>query len=237
MIFGFSEVWFQPIKTIAWVRFASAARRGIGLGPEWLGLMLVLSMLVWPTLGGVAILSEQLTDVVLGPAWRAAAPVVVVLAVAKATALFEVFLDPLMTVSDQVRRLLRIRVVASTIAVIGFIVLARFGAIAAAWVQAGVYLMLAAVTIQIGAGDTKVRWRMFLLALLPGLATTLLTTLAAVAAREATSWTNLPPIAKLACDIGACGIVWVLASGVAFHRRVGPVLIDLRERLARIAVR
>ena len=31
MIFGFSEVWFQPIKTIAWVRFASAARRGIGL--------------------------------------------------------------------------------------------------------------------------------------------------------------------------------------------------------------
>ena len=31
MIFGFSEVWFQPIKTIAWVRFTAAARRGIGL--------------------------------------------------------------------------------------------------------------------------------------------------------------------------------------------------------------
>jgi O-antigen/teichoic acid export membrane protein len=237
MIFGFSEVWFQPIKTIAWVRFTTAARRGIGLGPEWLGLMVVLSMLVWPTLGGVAILSEQLTDAVLGPAWHAAAEVVVILAVAKATALFEVFLDPLMTVSNQVRRLLSIRVAASIIAVIGFTVLARFGAIAAAWVQAGVYLLLAAITIRIGTGDTNVRWRVFLLALLPGIAATLLTMLAAVVTRDAMSGTNLPPIAKLACDIGASGVAWVLVAGVAFHRRVEPALLQLRERLARMAVR
>ena len=237
MIFGFSEVWFQPIKTIAWVRFTTAARRGIGLGSEWLGLMVVLSMLVWPTLGGVAILSEQLTDAVLGPAWHAAAEVVVILAVAKATALFEVFLDPLMTVSNQVRRLLRIRVAASIIAVIGFTVLARFGAIAAAWVQAGVYLLLAAITIRIGTGDTNVRWRVFLLALLPGIAATLLTMLAAVVTRDAMSGTNLPPIAKLACDIGASGVAWVLVAGVAFHRRVEPALLQLRERLARMAVR
>ena len=26
MVFGVSEIWFQPIKTIAWVRFSSAVR-------------------------------------------------------------------------------------------------------------------------------------------------------------------------------------------------------------------
>ena len=220
MIFGFSEVWFQPIKTIAgYVRQRRAARHRTRTGMAWIDARPVDAGLA--DAGRRRHIVRKLTDIVLGPTWHVAAPVVVVLAIAKATQLFEVFLDPLMTVSDQVRRLLRIRVVASIIAVIGF-VLARFGAIAAAWVQAGVDLLLAAITIRVGAGDTKVRWRVFLLALSPGLATTLLTMLAAVATRDALSGTNLSPIAKLACDIGACGIVWVLVAGIAFHRRANP---------------
>jgi O-antigen/teichoic acid export membrane protein len=230
MVFGFTEIWFQPIKTIAWVRFSSAVRDRLGLDQEWLGLMMVLSMLAWPTLGGVAVLSDQLTVTVLGSNWLAAGPIVSILALAKSAELFEIFLDPLLGTEGASHRLFRIRIVACVVAVAGFSALAPFGAPAAAVAQVGTYLMLAIVTIRIGLKRTGVTARGLLLTLLPGAATTLLTVVSAAAAAGLAGRSGWPPIAQFACEIAAGALAWAFAVGVVFRGRVWGMIMKLKDQ-------
>jgi O-antigen/teichoic acid export membrane protein len=230
MIFGFSEIYFQPIKTIAWVRFSSAERAGSGLGHEWLGLMTVLSMIAWPTLGGAAVLSRQLTGTVLGNTWLAAAPVVVILALSKSGELFEVFLDPLLGTAGNTALLLRIRAGAAVVAIAGFLALAHLGPAFAAWAQAATYLSLAIVTIIVGLKRTNGTVRALITALLPGLATTALTMLAAAAASRLTGGAGWPLIAKFAADVAAGGFVWAFMAGIVFRRRTLGALLSLKDQ-------
>lgn len=235
-VFGVSEIWFQPIKTIAWVRFSSALRSRAGLDQEWLVLMMVLSMVAWPALGGVAVLSRQLTDTVFGTAWSAAAPIVTILAFAKSAELFEVFLDPLLTLSGHLHRLLWIRAAASIVAVGGFLSLAHLGAAHAAWAQAGTYLLLAAVTVKVGTKLTNVSLKTLAMTLWPGIATTMVTVGAAAAAANFTEQGGLAPAAQLACDVGAGALVWAFMISVVFRRRTLATIRKLQDPDSRPAV-
>jgi O-antigen/teichoic acid export membrane protein len=217
-VFGVSEVCYQPIKTIAWVRFSSALRNRAGLGQEWLVLMMVLSMVAWPALIGVGVLSRQLTDVVFGSAWLEVAPIIPLLALAKTTELFEVFLDPLLALSGQSRRLLWIRVAASVVAVGGFVTLAHLGAAYAAWVQTATYTMLATTTVVLGTWLTNVDLRTLAITLWPGIVTAIVTGGVAAATADFTIQTGWPPAALVACDVGAGALAWIFMVGIVFRR-------------------
>jgi O-antigen/teichoic acid export membrane protein len=228
-VFGVSEIWFQPIKMIAWVRFSSATRNRAGLDQEWLVLMMVLSMVAWPALGGVAVLSRQLTETVFGAAWSAAAPIVTILAFAKSAELFEVFLDPLLTISGQLNRLLLTRAAASIVAVVGFVALARLGAAHAALAQAGTYLLLAIVTVKVGTKLTNVSLQTLAMTLWPGIATTMVTVTTAAATANLIARSGLGSAAQLACDVGAGAVVWALMVAVVFRRRTLATVWKLKD--------
>jgi O-antigen/teichoic acid export membrane protein len=229
MVFGVSEIWFQPIKTVAWVRFSHAVRATGRVGRDWPALMTALSMVAWPVLGGVAVLSRPLTDAVLGAAWDAAAPIVVVLAVAKAGELFEVFLDPLLATSGGTRRLLMLRAAAAVLAVTGLVLLARFGAPAAAGAQAATYAALAAVTIREGLRRTRLRGRDLLATLRPGIATTLAVMLGAAVTAHVTRGMGAVPVARFACDVGGAAAAYGFMTGVVFRRKIRDVAMALKE--------
>ena len=223
IVFGCSEIWFQPVKTVAWVRFSSSLERTsrlakTSLQQDWLGLMMLLSMIAWPALGCAAVLSRPLTAAVLGRDWLVAAPVLAVLALAKSAELFEIFLDPLLATTGDLRSLPRIRAAASVIAIAGFLALAHLGATAAAWAQVTTYGLLAGVTIRFGLKRTALGFPTLLARLLPGLVTTLLTMLAAAAAARLTSASALPPVASLAVDLAAGATVWAFMAGAVFRR-------------------
>jgi len=113
---------------------------------------------------------------------------------------------------------------------VGFLSLARFGPAHAAWAQAATYLLLAAVTIRVGLKRTHARFGALLVTLLPGLATTALTMIAAAAAETVTSRTGLPSIGKFACDVGAGGVVWAFMAGIVFRRRALSAILKLKEQ-------
>jgi O-antigen/teichoic acid export membrane protein len=230
MVFGVAEIWFQPIKTIAWVRFSSAIRNHAGLDQEWMRLTMVLSMVACPALGCVAVLAGPLTNTVLGSAWIAAAPVVAILAVARAAGLFETFLDPLLATTGASHGLMLIRTAASVVTVAGLLCVARFGAAAAAWVQAVVGFALAAVTIGVGVRRTNVTARLLLETLLPGTATTVFCMLSVAGAVRLTEHFEWAPIAKLGCETGAGAVVWAIMTGVVFRQKALATVLKLRDQ-------
>jgi len=236
MVFGVSEIWFQPIKTIAWVRFTSAQRGRMGLHQEWPALMMLLSMLAWPTLGAVAVLSRQLTLTVLGSVWLPAAQVVSILALGKATELFELFLDPLLGTSGETRLLFRIRSGGSVIAILGLLALAPAGAASAAWAQVATYWLLSGLTLVIGMRRTGVGARTLLATLLPGLFTTACVLLTAIVAEQVTSRTAWGHIPQFACDVAAVAAVWLVLIGVVFRRRTMAVITSLKDQAPRSEV-
>jgi hypothetical protein len=86
------------------------------------------------------------------------------------------------------------------------------------------------VTIRVGLKRTHARFGALLVTLLPGLATTALTMIAAAAAETVTSRTGLPSIGKFACDVGAGGVVWAFMAGIVFRRRALSAILKLKEQ-------
>lgn len=229
LVFGVGEVWFQPVKTIAWVKFSAAGRNRASFGREWVGLMTILSFVAWPALAGVACLSGRLTDVLLGDAWVAAAPVITILALAKSFELFESFLDPLLTLSDRARWLLRLRLGAACCAIAGFVAVAKFGAGPAAWVQVCIYLALGGMTLGLGVSITGMPAITVVAMLLPGLVATIATASAAAAADHVADQMQLSAVVRLAADVAGGVLAWSLVVGLIYRRRALAAIVSLQQ--------
>ncbi len=171
VVLGVSEIAYQPIGTMAWVHF-SRARDASALRQEWLNFILVLSVTAWPALAGLALLSHSVVHLLVGAGWDEAVPVIIVLVFARMMSLFEVFLDPMLGVSDRTPVILKLRITASVLAVGTLTLLAHYGATGAAFAQVLVSLMLALAAICIGLRATELCACALLRALLPGLAAT-----------------------------------------------------------------
>ena len=218
VVLGISEVAYQPVGTMAWVHFTRAAKDDALLRREWLNFVLVLSVTAWPALAGLALLSRGVVHLVVGAGWDEAVPVIVVLAVARGLALFEVFLDPMLGIRDRTPVILKLRSTASLLAIIALAVLARYGAIGAALAQVLVSLALAVAAIQIGLRSTVLGARDLLGALAPGLAAT-------GAALAGAAMAGMLPLSAqplmLQLGVATLGgiVVWLGALFVMFRRR------------------
>ncbi len=171
VVLGVSEIAYQPIGTMAWVHF-SGARDASTLRQEWLNFVLVLSVIAWPALAGLALLSHSIVHLLVGAGWDEAVPVIIVLVFARMISMFEVFLDPMLGVSDRTPVILKLRITASVLAVSALAVLAHYGATGAAFAQVLVSLMLGLAAIRIGMRAAELSASALLRALLPGFAGT-----------------------------------------------------------------
>ena len=219
VVLGVSEIAYQPVGTMAWVHF-SRANDHSALRQEWLNFVLVLSVTAWPALAGLALLSHSIVHLLVGAGWDEAVPVIVVLAFARMLSLFEVFLDPMLGVSDRTPVILKLRITASVLAISALAVLTHYGATGAAFAQVLVSLMLGLSAIRIGMRAADVNPGALLHALLPGLAAT-------GAALAGAALTKALPLAaqSLTVQIGLevlGGIaLWAIVLFVVFRRHVG----------------
>lgn len=175
-----SDLLLQPLVMLSWARFtrlekddqAEAIRQG------WLDNMALAAALFWPIMASVALLAEPLVSVVFGDGWRAAAPVVAVLALARSLRFFSALLEPTLICRNRGGLQLRIRLAGAVLLFAFLLIFGRHGQIEAASAQVlaggsvGVMALFAfAITLRLDARDL---FRAFA----PGLALTLACALA-----------------------------------------------------------
>ena len=219
VVLGVSEIAYQPVGTMAWVHF-SRAKDDSTLRHEWLSFILVLSVTAWPALAGLALLSHSVVHLLVGAGWDEAVPVIVVLVFARTLSLFEVFLDPMLGVSDRTPVILKLRITASVLAVSTLAVLAHYGATGAAFAQVLVSLMLALAAIRIGMRATALSASGLLHALLPGLAATG-AALAGAMLTRALPLSARPLILQIGLAVLGGVFLWVVVLFVVFRRHFG----------------
>lgn len=228
LVFGVAEMWFQPIKMIAWVRFSSATRDGRRIGADWVALMAILSLVAWPALAGVAVLATPIAETLLGPSWTAAGPVIAVLALVKSAELIEIFLDPLLILSARPHWLLRVRAISCGLAIAGFTAFADYGALPAAWVQVAIYLLLAMAALAFGISQTGIHTTEIVQVLWPGLVTSVVTATAAAIAIHYTAHAQWGAATGLAVCICAGALAWGAMAGFVFRSKALAAAAALR---------
>ncbi len=140
MVAAVVDLLAQPLSKLAWVRVSEAARAGGSAQEEcalWHALLLVLA---WPALAFIALESQVLTQVVLGPRWNASAPVISALALVALvrTAVFS--LEPLFASASRSMTMLRLRVLTASASLLAVFASARGGVEAVALAQCAVAL-------------------------------------------------------------------------------------------------
>lgn len=218
VVMGVSEIIYQPVNTMAWVHFSGAATDAARLRREWLSFATIVSSAAWPALAGLALLSHDVVQLVVGSGWEESASVIVVLAAARAIGLLEVFLDPLMGVRNRTATILTLRVASAVASVSALAVLARHGAVGAGLAQALVAGTFAIVATVLTCQVTGLRPAEIARALLPGLAGAI----AAVCAAAATGLVEgvaVSPVMHIAAAVAAGMFAWAIVLALLLRGR------------------
>ena len=210
VVLGVSEIAYQPVTTMAWVRFARTRGKPEAMRLEWLALLTALSLTAWPALVGLVLDGRSVLALVVGPGWDDALPVIAVLAVARVLAAFEAFLDPTLGVTDRSSLILKIRTVGSAAAVALLLGAARFGATGAALAQTIVAGALALAAIVVALRTTRTRPATLLLRLVPGLACTLATAAGALGALALAGLGPARPVSTIAVSLAGGVAGWAV---------------------------
>ncbi len=224
IVIGVSDMFFGPVVKQAWVSMAAHGEDTAARARIWLGLLQILSLIVWPALCGIATLSHGLIDLLAGPAWAAAAPVIVLIAVARTLLVFEQFFEPLLGIRNRATQVFQIRAVLAVLSVAAFLVFARFGAVGGGISQILIGLVSAVVSIRICLHETHLSLRRLVPIMAPpalGAALAVIASLSASATVE-----GHPPGVRVAAAIGAAILLW--AAGLATVARTTTLLSPLR---------
>ncbi len=224
IVVGVSDMFFGPVVKQAWVSMAAHGEDVVARRRVWLGLLQILSLIVWPALCGIATLSHGLIDLLAGPEWDAAAPVIVLIAAARATLVFEQFFEPLLGLRNRPGLVFRIRGALAGLSVLAFLVFATFGAVGGGISQIIIGLLSAAVSIRICLQDTGLTLSLLLPILVPPALGAALAAVASISASLAL--TGYPPGMRISTAIVAAILLWGL--GLAALARTTSLLRPVR---------
>ena len=224
IVVGVSDMFFGPVVKQAWVSMAAhgedlAARRRV-----WLGLLQILALIVWPALCGIATLSHGLIDMLAGPAWDAAAPVIVLIAAARTLLVFEQFFEPLLGIRNRATLVFQVRAALAVLSVLAFLVLARFGAVGGGVSQIVIGVLSAAVSIRICLAETGLSLPRLLPILVPPALGAALAVVASLSASATVA--GYPPGVRIAAATVAAILLW--GAGLAAVARTTTLLSPLR---------
>lgn len=219
-----ADLFSQPANLICRTAFSRLVRGGEPPEAIWPDALMVFGVLALPALAGLAVLSDHIVAVVLGPTWRGAAGVVVILCFARAFGLLQAILSPLLVVRDRQRTVLLIQALAAAATVTGLLWSARFGLLPAAATVALVQgLVAAAYLAQLAAmGGLEARR----LAVIVGI---LLVATAMVAGAAHATFLFIPGggVSGLAAAVAAGVVVWSCLA-LIIRRRLARSLRVLR---------
>ena len=212
-----AEVIVRPIHAIAWSRFARLERAkgqhaDKRLRDAWREDTAFLTAIAWPSLVGLALVAEPVTELVLGVEWTAAAPVIAVLACARAIASTDFLVDPALVCRGRSDLAMRLRVLGAVLAVALVALAAPWGAVAAAMglavAAAGTSFLALTMTKRVLA----LSWLELLATLRPAIGVTIAVAVTALAADRVATIVLSPNTALLAV-VAIGGAIWLAAFG------------------------
>jgi O-antigen/teichoic acid export membrane protein len=138
-----SDVVLQPVRMLGWSRLARLEREGdpAGIARTWRNDVALACAMLWPASAGLALLSEPLVSLVFDPSWAAAAPVLAVLALARALSVPMALMEPALMCMERGALQFRLRLASGVVLLAALLTLGRLGPVEAAW----------AVTLSTGA--------------------------------------------------------------------------------------
>ena len=239
-----AEVVQEPARLYAW----SAMRRGgdqAALPPrETIAqtaerIIIAVLFIATPLFAGMAVTSHSLMEVLLGPEWTGASPVIAILCLAALVQVCAVISEPLLTLSGHVTKLPPIALVSTICSIGGLVLLSPFGL---AWAATGQLLgsiVLAGLTIWISARYAGIVWSRIWRGAWP----TLIASAVMTASLYALEWYVLPglhPFARLTIEVTSGIVVFGLGIAILAPARlrlianaIGPVLARYRASTAR----
>ena len=224
IVVGVSDIFFGPVAKQAWVSLAAHPDDTAARGRIWAGLLQILALIVWPSLWGIATLSQGLVDLLAGPSWHDAAPVIVLIAMARTLLVFEVFFEPLLGVRNRATLVFQMRCVLAALSVVAFLLLAQFGAIGGGISQFIICLASAVISVRTSLQETGLSLGRMVQLLIPPV---LGGTLAVIASLSASASVHGYPLSvRLAVAIAAAIVLW--GAGMAAVARKTTLLRPLR---------
>lgn len=142
-----SDLFTQPANLISRTAFSRLVRDGKQPAVAWPDALFVFGILAFPALAGLAVLSNEIVALALGPMWQGASEVIVTLCVARGAGLIPAILGPLFVVQDRQRTVLVIQTIAALATVLGLLWSSRYGLLHAAATVAVVQVFIAIVMV------------------------------------------------------------------------------------------
>jgi len=144
VVSALADMFVQPAGLLVTTGLAAQRARGDAGDGASLKLSGLFGALCWPALAGLAVVSDDIAPVVLGPAWAGAGPIIAVFCLARMAALPIAVASAVLVIEDRQHRVLWIQSAAAIATAMLTLALAHQGPIAAALATALVALGWAA---------------------------------------------------------------------------------------------
>ncbi len=202
-----SELIFEPMRLIAWVKYRSAADHAgegglnVALRAQVGKLLPLLILAAAPVFIGLALVADEVVTVVLGPQWAPAGPVLTILALGSLLMIPTVGIEALLSVAGQIRRLPPVLTFNAAVMLVSLLMFARFGLIATAFAQLSALFLATCASIWVQTRSIGADWRLALANVAP--VPPALAAMAAVilGARLLVDQTDMPGLWRLALEI------------------------------------
>ena len=130
------------VNTWQLVLFAGCSRAGNrgAVRRAYLASLTAVTLILLPTLSAVAICSPTIVATLYGVQWNATAPLLVPLAIAVAVSAALALAGPIPSAVDMVEKEIKAQAISLLLAIVAFLVAARYSAVAVAWSVLAVYI-------------------------------------------------------------------------------------------------
>ena len=231
----FNNAIVRSVQRVLASQMAADRRAGHGIGGVYGRMTRTMTGLLWPFFAIVAVLSGPIINLLYGPRWLPAAPVLSIIAVAAALNAAVVSRAEVLISVGRERQLPRNEAIRGSIGVALFWAGAHFGLIWAALtriVDSLIAILLYSPGIHAATG---LSWGEMGRAYLRSSAVALAAAAPAVIAMQMAGWPNTLPLIELAALLLAGGVAWLAALFVFRHELGGEVARFARMARARFA--
>lgn len=219
------ELLTEPMRVVGWVLFRRIGEpHGDFNGPaatadrqramEWI-VPLIIGIAA-PIYVGVAVMSEQILAVLLGEAWRPAAPLVSILAIASLLLTPSALSEPLLGLTGKMSSLPRISLFNAVVALALIVPAAQFDVLTVAWAQFASGCVALGTTVWLHERVLGVSWRRIAVKSVFLLPVLLTMTVLAVFVRTKAAAYGLAPLASLVVTALPAAVLYL--AGVALLR-------------------
>ncbi len=208
-----TELISEPVRMLAWSYFSR--KQGDAGDSEGLaglaGLMLAATAFAaLPVFLGLAVVSQKLVQVLLGEQWIAAAPVLVVLAIARGVAVVQMLNEPVLSIIGRVALLPRLNMLftAASLACLGVAGWIRPELLDIAIAQVAAAVLTTSASLHVLQRGTGFRWQPLLRRILPaGLGACLMVAAVGVLF-QTTAGFRMLPVMELLVGVAVGGLVY-----------------------------